>query len=77
MEQHKIECSTMDLIDAVCEIFEAELAKGADAAPNLDRALALMPELCLDPDRPGPSQQSACLHLPRALDLGEAGPAAK
>ena len=76
MKQHVIECSTMDLIDAVCEIFEAELAKGTDAVPILDRALALMPELRLDPDQPEPLQQSACRHLPRALDLGEAGPAA-
>ena len=32
----------MDLIDAVREIFEAELAKATDATPILDRALALM-----------------------------------
>ena len=42
MEQHEIERSTMDLIDAVREIFEAELANATDATPILDRALALM-----------------------------------
>ena len=76
MEQRQIERSTMELVDAVREIFEAELAKGTDATPILDRALALMPELRLDADRPEPLRQSACRHLPRVLDLGEAGPAA-
>lgn len=76
MEQNEIERSTSDLINAVREIFETELAKGVDAAPILGRALALMPDLHLDPERPGPTQQSVCRHLSRALDLGEAGPAA-
>jgi hypothetical protein len=76
MEQDEIERSTTDLIDGVRMIFEAELAKGTAAAPILERALAFMPELRLDPARPEAAQQSACRHLSRTLDLGEAGPAA-
>lgn len=76
MEQNEIERSTTDLIVAVRNIFEAELATGTDAAPILESALALMPELRLDPERAGAAQQSVCRHLSRALDLGEAGPAA-
>lgn len=76
MEQNEIERSTTDLINSVREIFETELAKGTAAAPILERALALMPELRLDPERADPAQQSVCRHLSRALDIGEAGPAA-
>jgi hypothetical protein len=76
MAQHEIERSTKDLIDAVREIFEAELAKGTEAAPILEGVLALMPELRLDPEQPEPLRQSVCRHLSHALGLGEAGPAA-
>ncbi len=76
MEQDKVNSSTMDLINAVRDIFEAEVAKDLGAAPQLKRVLALMHELRLDPERPEATQQPVCRHLARALDLGEAGPAA-
>ncbi len=76
MEQDKIDSSTLDLINGVRVIFEAGLAKNTAATPTLERALTLLPELRLDPERPEALQQSVCRHLPRALDLGEAGPAA-
>jgi hypothetical protein len=76
MEQDKIDRSTMDLINAVRVIFEADLAKGTAAAPILERVLTLLPELRLGSEQPEATQQSVCRHLSRALDLGEAGPAA-
>jgi len=66
----------MDLINAVRDIFEAEIGKDNTEAPQLKRVLALMEELRLDPDRPEATQLPGCRHLSRALDLGEAGPAA-
>ncbi len=51
MEQDKVNSSTMDLINAVREIFEAKVAKDSGAAPQLKRVLALLPELRLDPER--------------------------
>ena len=77
MDQDEINNSTMDLINAVGVIFEAEVAKDTAAAPTLGRVLALLPELRLDPERSEAQQQSVCRHLSRALDLGEAGPAAQ
>ena len=38
--------------------------------------LAELSQLRLDPDRPEAKQLSVCRHLSRALDLGDAGPAA-
>ena len=76
MEQDKVNSSTMDLIDAVRAIFAAEVVKDTAEAPQLKRVLALMQELRLDPERPKATQQAGCRHLARALDLGEAGPAA-
>ena len=76
MEQDKVNSSTMDLIDAVRAIFAAEVVKDTAEAPQLKRVLALMQELRLDPERPKATQQPGCRHLARALDLGEAGPAA-
>jgi hypothetical protein len=76
MEQDKVNRSTMDLINAVRDIFEAEVAKDMASAPQLKRVLALMQELRLDPERPEATQLPGCRHLARALDLGEAGPAA-
>ncbi len=76
MEPDKVSSSTRDLIDAVRVIFAAEVAKDTAAAPTLERALALLPELRLDPERPEARQQPVCRHLSRALDLGDAGPAA-
>jgi len=76
MEQDKIESSTMDLINAVRDIFAAELDKNTVCAPILEQVLALLPELRLDPERPEAMQKPGCRHLSCALDLGEAGPAA-
>jgi hypothetical protein len=77
MERDKVNRSTMDLINAVRMIFEAEVDKDTAKAPQLKRVLALMQELRLNPDRPEPAQRPGCRHLSRVLDLGEAGPAAR
>ncbi len=76
MEQDRVDRSTRDLINAVRDIFEAEVTKDTAAAPQLKRVLALMQELRLDPERPEATQLPGCRHLSRTLDLGEAGPAA-
>lgn len=64
-----------DLLGAVRTAFEVELAKGGDAAPALERILASLGDLSVDPSRPAPAGRPVCRHLPRALELGEAGPA--
>ena len=76
MQQDKLNRSTMDLINTVRVIFEADVAKDTAAAPTLERVLALLPELRLDPERSEAQQQPVCRHLSRALDLGEASSAA-
>jgi len=76
MEHDKIESSTMDLINAARDILAAELDKNTACAPILKQVLALLPELRLNPERPEAIQKPGCRHLSRALDLGEAGPAA-
>ena len=76
MDEERIKSSTTELIEAVRVIFEAEVAKDMASAPQLKRVLALMQELRLDPERPEARQVPGCRHLPRALDLGEAGPTA-
>ena len=76
MDDEKVNKSTMDLVGAVRDIFEAEAAKDSGKAPQLQRALALMQELRLNPDRSNPAQVPGCRHLSRTLDLGEAGAAA-
>ncbi|MEE8306277.1 MAG: dimethylsulfonioproprionate lyase family protein [Gammaproteobacteria bacterium] len=76
MEQDRVNRTTMDLLHAVRAIFEAEVAKNTVAAPHLIRVIAQLPELRLDPERPKANQLPVCRHLPRALDLGEAGAAA-
>ncbi len=76
MEQDKVKRSTTDLINAVRDIFAAEVAKDTASAPQLKRVLSLLPELWLDPEPPEATQLPACRHLSRTLDLGEAGPAA-
>ncbi len=73
----EINRSTMQLINAVRVIFEADISRDTPATPILERALTLLPELRLDADRPEAVQLPVCRHLSRALDLGEAGPAAK
>ncbi len=76
MKQNQINRSTTNLIDAVRNIFAAEVAKNRPSAPQLKRVLALMQELRLDPDRPDPSQLPGCRHFSRTLDLA-AGSAAE
>ena len=76
MEQDKVNRSTMDLVGAVRDLFEAEAAQDTAKAPQLKRALALMQELRLDSERPEATKLPGCRNLSRALDLGEAGPAA-
>ncbi len=76
MEQDKINSLTTDLIDAVRVIFEAEIANDTAAAAALERALELLPGLKLDSEQSDATQLPVCRHLSRALDLGEAGPAA-
>ncbi len=76
MDKDKVNKSTMDLVSAVRDIFEGEVAKDTAAAPQLKRVLALLPELRPDPERPEATQLPGCRNLSRALDLGEAGPAA-
>lgn len=76
MGQNKINRSTTDLINAVRDIFAAEVARNTANAAHLQRVLDLLPELRLDPQRPEATQLPVCHHLSRALDLGEAGPAA-
>ncbi|MDH3531997.1 MAG: dimethylsulfonioproprionate lyase family protein [Gammaproteobacteria bacterium] len=68
--------AAMQLVDAVREIFEAEVAKNTACAGQLRRVLALMAELRPAQDRGEPTQYPACRHLSRALDLAAAGPAA-
>ncbi len=75
MDQDKVSRSTMDLINAVRDLFAAEVEKDTAAAPQLNRVLALLPELRLDPERSKARQLPVCRHLSRTLDLGKAGPA--
>ncbi len=76
MEEERVTRSTMDLVNAVRDIFEAEVAKDMASASQLKRVLALMQELRPDPERPEATQLPGCRNFSRALDLGEAGPAA-
>lgn len=76
MQQDKARQLTNDLLDAVRLIFEAEITRDTACAPQLKRVLAELPELGLDSDRPEATELPVCRHLARALDLGEAGPAA-
>ena len=77
MKQDEVNRSSTDLIDAVREIFECEAANVSAKAPQLKRVLDLLPELRVDPERSAAAQQPVCRLLSRALDLGEAGPAAR
>ena len=76
MDKDQAERSTMDLLSAVRVYFEAEIAKDTNAAVPLKRVLAELPQLRLSSERPATTQLPVCRHLSRALDLGEAGPAA-
>jgi hypothetical protein len=76
MSEEKTSGALAELLNAVGEIFEAEAAANVAATPQLKRVLAYMQELRPDPDAPAPSEMPGCRHLSRALDLGEASPAA-
>jgi len=76
MKQDRIKRSTTDLIQAVRVMFEDEAARDPENAGQLNRVLALLPELKLDSERPAAKQLPVCRHLSHALDLGDAGPAA-
>ena len=76
MDKDQAERSTLDLLSAVRVYFEAEIAKDTGAAAPLKRVLAELPKLRLASERPAAAQLPVCRHLSRALDLGEAGPAA-
>jgi dimethylpropiothetin dethiomethylase len=76
MEHSEAKRATTELIEAVRTTFETELAKETPTAPLLERVLTKLPDLRLDPEAKAPAKQPVCRHLSRALDLGEAGPAA-
>ena len=73
MEQEQ---ASLAAVYAVRQLFAAEAERDTAKAEQLNRALALMQELHPNPDQPEPNQVPGCRHLARALDLGEAGPAA-
>ena len=77
MNNDEVNRASEEFVDAVREIFEAELANDAADTPMLSRALKLMQELRLNPDRAEARQLFGHRHLPRVLDLGEAGPATR
>ena len=76
MDDKSVDRSTMTLVHAVRDIFAAEVAKDLASAEQLQRVLALMQELRLNPERPGAMQVPGCRHLSHVLDLAEANPAA-
>lgn len=76
MDEERTNGAPMAVVDAVRRLFEAEAARDAHKAPQLEHALALMAELRPDPDRSEAAPLRASRHLSRALDLGESGPAA-
>ena len=76
METDNIGDAAMDLVAAVCDLFETEAARDAVNAPQLQRALSLIRELHPYSDPSEGSELPGCRHLSRALDLGEAGAAA-
>ncbi len=76
MDEDRVDSSAMDLVSAVRDIFATEATKDVAKTEQLDRVLALLPVLRLDPERPQATQLPGCSNLSRALDLGEAGPAA-
>jgi hypothetical protein len=76
MEHDRITGTTADLIQAVRVIFKTEAARDARKTEQLNRVLASLPDLRLDPERPAAKRLPVCRHLSHALDLGDAGPAA-
>lgn len=77
MSSEYIANASADFVEAVRAIFAAESASNPDTAPQLRRVLEYMSELKPDPEAPEPHDLPGCRHLPHALDLGEAGPAAE
>jgi len=76
MERDKVSKLTLDLINTVRVTFEVEIARHTAPALPLKRLLTALPELKPNPEPPEARQLPVCRHLARALDLGEAGPAA-
>jgi len=76
MQQDSYNRSTLDLLNAVRVIFEAEMARDTGAVLPLKRVLTALPELRPGSEPPEARQLPVCRYLSRALDLGEAGPAA-
>lgn len=66
----------MEVVCAIQDIVEAELANNVEYSSLLQRALKLMPELRPDPEAPESVEVPGCRHLPRTLSLGAASPAA-
>lgn len=77
MDQENVKHWSNELVAAVCELFEAEAANDSSDTAMLNRALQLMQELRIDPARPDARLLPGCRHLPRCLESGEAGPAAR
>ncbi len=76
MDNHNSGPVAMVLVNAVRELFEAEIKVNSAGSEQLLRVLALMEELHPDPDQTEPRQFPGCRHLSHVLDLGEKGPAA-
>ena len=68
--------SPMQVVDAVREIFEAEVATDTPCSEQLVRVLSRMAELRPDPEPGEPRQFPGCRHVDRALELAETGSAA-
>ena len=76
MDNLSFDRAAMQAVNAVREIFQAEVAKTTACAEQLGRVLALMTELRPNPERAAPRQFPGCRHLERTLELAETGPAA-
>ena len=76
MDNLSFDRAAMQAVNAVREIFQAEVAKNTACAEQLGRVLAPMTELRPNPERAAPRQFPGCRHLERTLELAETGPAA-
>ena len=68
--------AAMQAVNAVGEVFEAEVATNTACPEQLRRVLALMAELRPNPERAAPRQFPGCRHLERTLELAAKSPAA-
>jgi len=68
--------SPTQVVDAVREIFGAEVARDTPCSGQLVRVLSRMTELRPDPEPGEPQQFPGCRHVERALELAESGSAA-